>query len=81
LRERDERRAEHPLQGPKQDDLHQGLRHPAQHRCDGEACDGSEEEAFATEPAGEEAGQRSHDRGSDDIRGQHQPIPLDIRSR
>ena len=71
LRERDERRAEHALQDPEQHDLDQRLRHAAQHRGDGEAGDGEEEEPLEPEPSGEVAGRRRHDRGGDDVRGQH----------
>ena len=75
LREWDERRTEHALQGPEQHDLHQGLRHPAQHRRDGKSGDGNEENPLAPEPAGKESGRRDHDSGRDDIRGQH---PVDL---
>ena len=80
LRQRDERRAEHALQDAEQHDLHQRLRHAAQHGGDGEAGDGDEEQALAPEPAGEEAGRRRHDRGGDDVGGQH-PVDLVLAGR
>jgi hypothetical protein len=67
LRERDKRGAEQALQDPEQHDLHQGLRHAAQHRRNSETSDGDKEQALDAKPPGEEAGRRRHDRGSDDI--------------
>ena len=80
LRQRHERRAEHALQDPEQHDLDQRLRHAAQHRGDGEAGDGDQEQALEPEPAGEEAGRRRHDRGGDDVGGQH-PVDLVLARR
>ena len=71
LRERDQRGAKHALQDPKQHDLNDGLRHAAQHRSDREAGDGDEENTLDPEPPGQVAGGGSHDRGGDDIGGQH----------
>ena len=52
----------------------------AEHRCDGEPGDGDKKQAFDAIPPGKEAGRRCHDRGSDDIRGQH-PVDLILARR
>ena len=74
-RERHQRRAEEALQQPEGHDLEQRLRDAAQHRGDHEAGDRHQQHALAAEPVGEEARRRRHDRGGDDIGGQH---PVDL---
>ena len=71
LRQRNKRCAERALQHPEQHELRQRLRHAAQHGSDGESRNGNEEKPPDTEPAGEKAGRRRHDRGGDDVGGQH----------
>jgi hypothetical protein len=61
-------------------DLHKRLRHAAQHGGDGETRHGHEEQTLASEPAGEKAGRRRHDRGGDDIGRQH-PVDLILAGR
>jgi hypothetical protein len=70
LRQRDEASSSDPLQGAKRHQFAEAGGGAAQRRGDGEADDRGEEDVFDAEPAGEPAGQRHHDRGADDVRGQ-----------
>ena len=80
LRQRHQRGAERALQDAEQHDLRQRLRHAAQHRRDGEAGDRDQEQPLEPEPAGQKAGRRRHDRGGDDVGGQH-PVDLVLARR
>ena len=80
LRQRHQGRAEHALQQAEQHHLVDVLRHPAQHRGDREAARAEDEDALAAEAVGDPAHRRGHDRGGDDIGGQH-PVDLVLRGR
>ena len=80
LRQRHQRGAEHALQQAEQHHLVDVLRQPAQHRGDGEAARAQDEDALAAEAVGDPANRRGHDRGGDDVGGQH-PVDLVLRRR
>ena len=71
LRKRHEGGAAHPLQQPEDDHLRQRLRGAAHHRGDGEAEQAGDEEVLAPEACRHPANRRGHDRGRDDVGGQH----------
>ena len=62
------------------DHLLDRLRDAAQHRGDGEAGGADDEQLLAAEPRRAPAERRGHDRGGDDIGGQH-PVDLVLRRR
>ena len=80
LRQRHQGGAEHALQQAEQHHLVDVLRHPAHHRGDGEAARAQDEDALAAEAVGDPAHRRGHDRGGDDVGGQH-PVDLVLRRR
>jgi hypothetical protein len=80
LRQRHQRRAEHALQQAEQHHLVDILREPAQHRGRREAAGAQDEDALAPEAVGDPAHRRGHDRGGDDVGGQH-PVDLVLRCR
>ncbi len=75
LRQRHQGRAKGALDQPEDDDLVDRRGHSAQHRAEREADDRGHEQALEAKPLGKIAGRRRHDRGGDDVRGQH---PLDL---
>ena len=80
LRQRHQSRAEHTLQQAEQHHLVDVLGEAAHHRRDGEAGRADHEDALAAEAVGDPAHRRCHDRGGDDVGGQH-PVDLILRSR
>ena len=80
LRQRHQCRAEHALQQAEQHHLVDVLRHPAHHRGDRKAARAQDEDALAAEAVGDPAHRRGHDRGGDDVGGQH-PVDLVLRRR
>jgi len=80
LRQRHQRGAEDALQQAEQHHLVDVLRQPAQHRGDGEAGRADDEDALAPEAVGDPSDRRGHDRGRDDVGGQH-PVDLVLRGR
>ena len=60
-----------PCNSRASDDLRQRLREPAEHGRDGETHDRKQEYSLAADLPREPAAQRRHDRGGDDVRGQH----------
>ncbi len=80
LRERHQRRAERALQQAEADHLHDRLRESAQDRGHGEPGRANNEQALASEAFGDPADRRGHDRGCDDVGGEH-PVDLVERGR
>ena len=80
LAERHQRRAEHALQQPVGDHLLDRERDAAQHRGDGEPGGADDEQLLAAEAGRHPAERRGHDRGGDDVGGQH-PVDLVLRRR
>ena len=80
LRQRHQRRAEHALQQAEHHHLGDVLRQPAHHGSNGEAGRADDEDALAAETVGDPSHRRGHDRGGDDIGGQH-PVDLVLRGR
>ena len=80
LRERYQRRAEHTLQQAVCHHLLDRQRHAAQHRSEGETGGADDEQLLAPETSRHPAERRSHDRGRDDVGGQH-PVDLVLRRR
>ena len=80
LAERHQRRAEHALQQAVGDHLLDRQRDAAQHRGDGEAGGADDEQLLAPEARRHPAERRGHDRGGDDVGGQH-PVDLVLRRR
>ncbi len=70
LGERHQARAKRPLEQPEQDQLLERGGRTAQHRGEGEAGDGDQEQPLAAEPGGQKAGRRGHDRRRHDVGGQ-----------
>ena len=80
LRQRHQCRAEHALQQAKQHHLVDVLRQAAHHGSNREAGRADDEDALAAEAVGDPSHRRGHDRGRDDIGGQH-PVDLVLRGR
>ncbi|PAV70526.1 hypothetical protein WR25_16387 [Diploscapter pachys] len=78
LAHRHQRRAEHALQQAEADQLAQAVGDAAQAGDGGEADDRPQHQPLAPEPPGQPAGQRGHDRGGDDVGGEH---PGDLLAR
>ncbi len=80
LAQRHQRRAEHALQQAVGDHLFDRERDAAQHRRDGEARGADDEQLLSPEARRHPAERRGHDRGGDDVGGQH-PVDLVLRRR
>ncbi len=69
-----------PCSSRNADHLLDRLRDAAQHRGEGEAGGADDEQLLAAEPHRRPAERRGHDRGGDDVGGQH-PVDLVLRRR